>query len=122
MPTCKLYRIGNGYRYFMYCLKLSNIFCLSKHGGSFYKAGLGLGWGWGIGGAHWCISTLPNIYLRSSFVSGIYMHTLYTHACFIRCKSLANEFALSLTENIRNSNIFMFNFHNSIKKRCIKNN
>lgn len=50
----------------------------------------------------------------------VYMHTLYKHACFIRCKSLANEFALSLTENIRNSNIFMFNFHNSIKKRCIK--
>lgn len=105
MPTCKLYRIGNGYRYFMYRLKLSNIFVLASTGGHFIKRG----WGWGGVGAS--VGRIGALAHCPTFTYGpplcpVYMHTLYTHACFIRCKSLANEFALSLTENKRNSNIF----------------
>lgn len=89
----------------MYCLKLSNIFCLSKHGGSFYKAGLELGWGGASVGRIGALAHCPT-FTYGPPLCPVYMHTLYTHACFIRCKSLANEFALSLTENKRNSNIF----------------
>lgn len=83
------------------------------------------GWGWGgVGVLVGCIGVLVYclIFIYGFFLCLVYMYILYKYVCFICCKLFVNEFVLSLIENIRNSNIFMFNFYNLIKKRCIKNN